>query len=192
MNRPNHALVAMCVAIAACTGNHDTADTAQVGTTAGSAAPGSSSPATGAMAVTATGIGPVHAGMTIAELRQALDSVRFTDPDSARCAYPKLVGLPDGVWVMVEQGVVGRVDVQKGDVATAEGINIGDDSADVRAAYGKRMTVLPHKYTDGRYLEVKSAGDTLHLIIFETNAQGTVLRYRAGKLPQVRYVESCS
>jgi hypothetical protein len=144
------------------------------------------------LVVTEQGIGPVRAGMTLAELRQALDSVHFTDPDSARCAYPKVVGLPDGVWVMVEQGVVGRVDVQKGDVATAEGIRIGDDSADVRAAYGARMTVLPHKYTDGKYLEVKSASDTLHMLIFETNLAGEVLRYRAGKLPQVRYVESCS
>jgi len=153
---------------------------------------GSVSEAAAPLSVTATGIGPVRAGMTIAELRQALDSVRFTDPDSARCAYPRFAGLPEGVWVMVEHGVVGRVDVQKGDVATAEGISIGDDSADVRAAYGPRMTVMPHKYTDGNYLEVKSARDTMHLIIFETNVEGTVLRYRAGQLPQVRYVESCS
>ena len=144
------------------------------------------------MVVTPAGIGPVRAGMTIAQLRQALDSVRFTDSDSLRCAYPKFVGLPDGVWVMVEQGVVGRVDVQKGDVATAEGIRIGDTKAKVKSVYGARVREMPHKYTDGQYLEVSTPADSAHLIIFETNLEGIVLRYRAGKLPQVRYVESCS
>ena len=191
MNRFNRSVVAACVAVAACSGHPEADDTTQAGTIGASAA-GSSSAPSGPMTVTPVGIGPVRAGMTIAELRQALDSVRFTDPDSARCAYPKFAGLPDGVWVMVEQGVVGRVDVQKGDVATAEGVRIGDDSSVVRSAYGSRVTVVPHKYTDGRYLEVRTPGDTLHMIIFETNAGGTVLRYRAGQLPQVRYVESCS
>lgn len=152
-------------------------------------------PATSAaepMVVTPLGIGPVRAGMTLAELREALDSVRFTDPDSMRCAYPRFRGLPQGVWVMVEQGIVGRVDVQQGDVATAEGVRIGDTRARVESTYAGRSRAMPHKYTDGQYLEISPPGDTLHRIIFETNAQGTVLRYRAGKLPQVRYVESCS
>ena len=144
------------------------------------------------MVVTPLGIGPVRAGMTLAELRQALDSVRFTDPDSMRCAYPKFSGLPEGVWVMVEQGIVGRVDVQKGDVATAEGIRIGDMKDKVKSVYGTRVRELPHKYTDGQYLEVSTPNDSTHMIIFETNLAGEVLRYRAGKLPQVRYIESCS
>ena len=177
-------VLAACVALVACDRHRGAPDSTR-GSDSLLAVPA-------AMTVTPTGIGPVRAGMTLAELRGALDSVRFSDPDSARCAYPKFAGLPEGVWVMVEQGVVGRVDVQKGDVATAEGIRIGDDSAKVRSTYGARMSVVPHKYTDGRYLEIATPGDTLHLIVFETNAQGIVLRYRAGKLPQVRYVESCS
>lgn len=144
------------------------------------------------MVVTPTGIGPVRAGMTLGELREALDSVRFTDADSMRCAYPRFNGLPDGVWVMVEESVVGRIDVQKGDVPTAEGVRIGDTRAKVESTYGSRVRAVPHHYTDGQYLEVSSPRDTMHLIVFETNVQGTVLRYRAGKLPQVRYVESCS
>ncbi len=184
-------VLAACVALAACDGHAGAADTSGASDTV-LPAPGAPPRAPAALTVTPIGIGAVRAGMTIAELRGTLDSVRFTDPDSARCAYPKFVGLPEGVWVMVEQGVVGRIDVQKGDVATADGIRIGDDSAKVRSTYGARMTVVPHKYTDGRYLEIRTPGDTLHLIVFETNVRGTVLRYRAGKLPQVRYVESCS
>ena len=174
--------------LAACATRETSSDT----TAADTARPDASA-APAPMVVTETGIGLVRAGMTLAELREALDSVRFTDPDSMRCAYPKFSGLPEGIWVMVEQGVVGRIDVQKGDVTTADGVRIGDTEAKVRSAYGARVTSEPHKYTDGRYLVVRpAASDTTHLIIFETDSAGRVLRYRAGKLPQVRYVESCS
>lgn len=162
------------------------------GSTTGATSRPAPTPPPAGMVVTPIGIGPVRAGMSLAELRDALDSVRFTDPDSMRCAYPKFRGLPDGVWVMVEQGIVGRIDVQKGDVPTAEGIRIGDTKAKVQSTYGSRMRAVPHKYTDGQYLEISSPQDTMHLIVFETNVQGTVLRFRSGKIPQVRYVESCS
>jgi hypothetical protein len=142
--------------------------------------------------VTAMGVGRLRIGMTVAEARQALDSLVFTDPDSMRCSYPKVGGLPEGVMVMVTEGVVSRVDVQKGDVATTEGVRIGDTETKVKELYGSKVTVSPHKYTDGRYLTVVPEGDTLHRIIFETNLGGTVLRYRAGKLPEVGWVESCS
>lgn len=176
-------------ALLACADRARTPDAAAIDTTSPvPAEPQSPAP----MVVTPIGIGPVRAGMTLAELREALDTVYFRDPDSARCAYPRISGLPDGIWVMVEQGVVGRVDVQKGDVATAEGIRIGDTKAKVQSAYGSRMRAVPHKYTDGEYLEISSPQDPMHLIVFVTNLQGVVLRYRAGKLPQVRYVESCS
>ena len=142
--------------------------------------------------VTPLGIGPLRIGMTVAEARQALDSLVFTDADSLNCAYPKVGGLPEGVWVMVANGKVARVDVQKGDVSTTEGIGIGDSEAMAREVYRARLSVSPHKYTDGRYLTVVPANDSLHRIIFETNLEGTVLRYRAGKLPEVAWVEGCS
>lgn len=189
-------LAALAAMLMGCAERQAASDSTRVDSTAAAggsvSSPAQPAPTPGAMVVTPIGIGPVRAGMTLAELRDALDSVRFSDPDSMRCAYPKFSGLPDGVWVMVEQGIVGRIDVQKGDVPTAEGIRIGDTRAKVQATYGSRMRVVPHKYTDGQYLEISSPQDTMHLIVFETNVQGTVLRYRSGKVPQVRYVESCS
>ena len=142
--------------------------------------------------VTERGIGGVHAGMTVAEARQVLTRLDFKGQDSTGCVYPTVAGLPDGVWVMIDGGVVARVDVQKGDIPTTEGIRIGDDTTKLRAAYGSRVSASPHKYTDGKYYTVAPEGDSLHRIIFETNNGGTVLRYRAGKLPQVAWVESCS
>ena len=142
--------------------------------------------------VTERGIGGVHAGMTVAEARAVLQQLDLKGQDSTGCAYPAVTGLPEGVLVMVDSGMVARVDVQKGDVPTTEGIRIGDDSAKVRTAYGTRMTVSPHKYTDGQYLTIVPDGDKLHRYVFETNNAGVVLRYRAGKLPQVGWVEGCS
>ena len=142
--------------------------------------------------VTERGIGAVHAGMTVAEARAVLERLHFQGEDSTGCVYPTVAGLPDGVWVMIDRGIVARIDVQKGDVPTTEGIRIGDDTAKVRAAYGSRVTASPHKYSDGQYLTVVPQGDSLHRIIFETNQAGVVLRYRAGRLPQVGWVEGCS
>jgi hypothetical protein len=142
--------------------------------------------------VTEQGIGGIHAGMTVAEARQALTRLDFKGQDSTGCVYPTIAGLPEGVMVMIDRGVVARVDVQRGDVPTTEGIRIGDDTTKLRAAYGARVSASPHKYTDGKYYTVVPEGDSLHRIIFETNNAGIVLRYRAGKLPQVGWVESCS
>lgn len=188
-------LAVIAAIVMGCVERQTAADSTRAHSTASGSTPAAQpqpTPAPAAMVVTPIGIGPVRAGMTLAELRETLDSVRFTDADSMRCAYPKFSGLPEGVWVMVEQGIVGRIDVQKGDVPSAEGIRIGDTKAKVQSTYGSRLRVVPHKYTDGQYLEISSPQDTLHFIVFETNLQGTVLRYRAGKLPQVRYVEGCS
>jgi len=142
--------------------------------------------------VTEQGIGALHTGMTVAEARQVVEKLEFNGQDSTGCVYPEIAGLPDGVRVMVDSGIVARIDVQKGDVPTTEGITIGDDSATVRAAYGSRVTVSPHKYTDGQYFTVVPDGDATHRIIFETNNAGVVLRYRAGLLPHVALVEGCS
>jgi hypothetical protein len=85
-----------------------------------------------------------------------------------------------------------RVDVDFGTVPTREGARVGDSEADIIRMYGDRVTVSPHKYTDGHYLTVRSSmpGDTLHHLIFETE-KSVVASYRAGKLPPVAYVERC-
>ena len=51
----------------------------------------------------------------------------------------------------------------------------------------------PHKYTDGEYLTFVPADekDANLRIIFETNAEGVVVAFRTGQLPEVEYVEGC-
>lgn len=147
-----------------------------------------------APAVTENGIGALRVGMTVAQARKAYKS--FSLPPSAEksgCEYAKVAELPAGVLVMVEDGIVVRVDVRTPELPTAGGTRVGDSEASVRAKYGQRVSVSPHKYTDGHYLTLRSAspGDTIHRIIFETDTS-KIPSYRAGQMPQVGYVEGCS
>jgi len=135
--------------------------------------------------LTERGIGPLRIGMTVSQARAAMPG--FTATGNG-CTYATKVGLP--VHVMVENGVVARIDVDSGTVATAEGARIGDTVARVKSLYGARLTTQPNKYTSDPDLIVRSASDTSYQYIFETKAD-RVIRYRAGKLPQVAYVERC-
>ena len=78
-------------------------------------------------------------------------------------------------------------------VFAAEGARVGDSEDAVRKLYGSRVSVTPHKYTNGHYLTVTpmAPSDSQYRIIFETDGK-RVTRYRAGRLPQVAYVEGCS
>ena len=156
--------------------------------------------ADGAWRLRFDGIGPVRVGMTFDEARAALggdlrmsDAVAGVEDGPDRCDHPASARLPAGVWVMVEGRRVVRVEVDSGRIATAEGARIGDTEARIEQLYPGRVTVWPHKYTDGHYLYVRPAepSDTTRLLIFETDGR-VVQRFRAGRKPQVEYVEGCA
>jgi hypothetical protein len=147
------------------------------------------------------GMGPLRVGMTADEARLALGHFEPLGPvagdvqgDSAlACQHAESARLGPGVLVMLDGGRVVRVEVDSGRVATAEGARIGDTEARIEQLYPGRVTVLPHKYTDGHYLYVRSAesSDSTRLIVFETDGR-VVERFRAGQKPQVEYVEGCA
>ena len=144
--------------------------------------------------VTEYGIGPVRAGMTVAEASSALNGA-LTIPagaDTANCTYGDWRGAP-GVRFMIEQGRIARVDIDSAGTATDVGARVGDSDERVQTLYKGRVTVTPHKYVStGRYLTVKPEppADTSFRIVFETDS-GRVVRYRSGRLPAVAYVERC-
>ncbi|HEX6039810.1 hypothetical protein [Longimicrobium sp.] len=201
--------LAALVLVAAC-GSNAADETAQTPDSIAVAAPegDSAAPAatdtapapTSAWTLRLDGAGPVRVGMTFDEAKAALGGdLRMNDdnpqhpegPD--RCDYPRSAQLPAGVMLMVQGQRVVRVEVDSGAVTTAEGARIGDTEARVQQLYPGRVTVSPHKYTDGHYLTVRpaAASDTTHLLIFETDGR-VVQRVRAGQKPQVEYVEGCS
>jgi hypothetical protein len=152
---------------------------------------GCSQGATAEWVVSAKGIGPIEAGMTKHDVEAKLGSALAGAPDSTwmSCGYVKGNALPAGVTLMVENGAIARIDIDSGTVATTEGARIGDTEDRLKTLY-RDLDVMPHKYTNGHYLTVRSAADSSYRIIFETDGQ-RVIRYRAGRVPQVEYVERC-
>jgi hypothetical protein len=140
------------------------------------------------------GIGPVRIGATVAELSAAL-STRLPRADSldTRCDYVRAPEVIPGVWFMVVEGRIARLDIDSAGPPTVEGARVGDDTASVRRLYAPRVVVTPHKYTDGQYFTVTptAPADSGFRLVFEADG-GRVTHYRAGRLPEVRWVEGCS
>jgi hypothetical protein len=144
--------------------------------------------------VDAEGIGRVRTGVTVAQLSEALGTdVKPVYDYNPSCTHVRSPGLPTGVALMIIDDTVARVEVDSAAILTAEGAGVGDTESSVILLYQGRVDVEPHKYTgpQGHYLVVTPPNDTLHKIIFETDGE-RIVRYRAGRLPAVRFVEGCS
>lgn len=81
-----------------------------------------------------------------------------TNKDERACYHldPKVI---DHVTFMMDQDTVVRIDVNGRGVATAEGIQVGDDEASIVKVYGGQAKVEPHKYSHtGHYVTVQGPG----------------------------------
>jgi hypothetical protein len=134
--------------------------------------------------------------MTLAEAAAA-GGRAFGDPQmgSEECDYFLFADdtVRGSAHFMVVNGQIARVDLNDSSIATAEGARMGDSEQRIMQLYPGRVTVQPHKYTDGHYLVIRSSdpADTVHHIIFETDGN-VVTAFRAGRMPEVKYVEGCS
>ncbi|MEY4556054.1 MAG: hypothetical protein RL093_1173, partial [Pseudomonadota bacterium] len=101
--------------------------------------------------LTAQGFGPLRIGMTRAEIEAALgpDSSpgAVGGPDPASCDTFHPARAPEGLTVMVEQGVLTSIWLQNGSaLKTDRGFGVGDTATAIKAAYGSLASVSPHKY----------------------------------------------
>ncbi|BAZ86120.1 hypothetical protein [Dolichospermum compactum] len=156
--------------------------------------------------VTINSIGTVKIGMNLPEAAAAANtrlSVGYAGSDS--CYYLQTEGELKGVSFMVTKDdvksrlqyitsdVIARVDVENPKITTLSGAKVGDTEARIKSLYPGQIKVTPHEYTNGHYLTFipKNKAEQNYRIVFETDGQ-RVTRYRAGKLPEVEYVEGCS
>jgi hypothetical protein len=146
-----------------------------------------------AWTVSFNGLGPIQVG----DPRSAV-AARFGLGPAGTPGACEIVRIRDnaravGVAVMIVRDSVARVDVDSSLVATQWGDRVGDAETAVLARHAGQVRVEPHKYTGptGHYLIVSAAGDTLHRLVFETDGQ-RITRYRAGRRPEVDWVEGCS
>ena len=141
------------------------------------------------------GIGPVQAGMSVAEASRVLGEPVAPDYDlyDTRCAHVTPRALPSGVDLMMVDDTVVRVEVTDTTAYTAAGLGVGTPEAQLLARYAGRVRVRPHAYDgpEGHYVIVDAtATDTTHAIVFETDGR-TVHRFRAGRRPEVEWIEGC-
>lgn len=149
--------------------------------------------------VATNGIGPVLIGMTVEQASKAA-GVKLVPGTSGGenygCYYYKpQTGRPKGVFFMVRQNRIVRVDVL-GDssVATLRGAKVGDTENRIRSLYprqikegslpvsgrGKNLVFVPQDIQDKNYR-----------IVFQTSSNGQVNSYRSGRLPEVEWIEGC-
>ncbi|MEH2260828.1 hypothetical protein [Nostoc sp.] len=141
------------------------------------------------------GIGTVQVGMTVPQAVKAAGTKLVGDPPNNNCYYVKPQNEPKNLSFMVTKGRISRVDVrQNNQITTLKGAKIGDTEAQIKSLYPGQIQVTPHKYVqNGHYLTFipKDRGDRNYRLVFETDGK-LVTEFRAGKLPEVEYVEGCS
>ncbi|KIQ97219.1 lectin [Lysobacter sp. A03] len=94
--------------------------------------------------------------------------------------------------MMLEDGSFVRYSVSDEEIVAPGGGKRGMDAAQIDALYPGKVTSTAHKYVaDGQYLRIEEGGGP-HVLVFETDAAGTVTEWRVGLPPQVDYVEGCS
>lgn len=167
-------------------------DSVTASTPPGASVPGATTTSAGRWLARPDGVGPLRVGMTAREaLAAAGAGGTDTNPDTA-CHFLDVAKMPKRLYVMVESGIVTRIDVRDTSVATAEGARLLSPQDSVLAMYAGRVQVQPHKYTRGwSYLVVTPPGDSLHRIVFEADGS-RVTSFRVGREPSVEYVEGCS
>lgn len=141
------------------------------------------------------GLGQIQIGMTLDDaVSMGVLNENPTMKQDCDFVYPAVgAGIPDGVSVMVVKGKIARIDVDTGAVTTEDGAKIGDTEDKLKSIYTGDLQVEPHKYIEGgHYMTVMgdsaSAGKA---IVFETDGKN-VTSFRAGRLPEVKWVEGCS
>ncbi len=140
--------------------------------------------------VSEDGYGNVKAGMTIQEANAALGNSLVIPAKLQECDYVRPRSTPKHLAFMVEKGKISRVDIQPGsDAETASGAKIGDTEERLKSLYPD-LVVRPAKYGSGHTLVVTPATGGNTRIVFETDGK-KVVKYRAGLLPAVEYVEGC-
>lgn len=187
-------VAAAALVLASCSSEPaDTPDTAATeepasaaSTRADAEAPSDGASQDGAM-LSATGYGPYRVGGQIEpeglrESERISEDCRiFTDPDQP------------GLWIMTDgAGTIERVSAgSSSKLATAGGIGVGSDEAEVRAAY-RGVTATPHEYVGDPGKNLYTGGEGSARMRFEIGEDGRVKQIHAGRDPFLAYAEGCA
>ena len=141
--------------------------------------------------VTLQGIGPLHVGLPVATLRSRFGATEQEGDPESDCSYWTSPSFPD-LAMMVVGGRLVRIDVAGASYRTRSGAAVGMSESDIRAIYGRLMTVEPHPYTapEGHYLVYRARGEPYGMILETDNGRAVALR--VGFWENVQWIEGCS
>ncbi len=155
--------------------------------------------------LTIHGIGPITAGMTLAQVLDAVGDFPHDVSDQLDWAdgYCYVLPLEDsGLWLQLEgegpdasplDAIVGAVVVNWGGYSTPSGMALGTTQSDLEAALGDQLVITPHEYVDGTYHDfVPNDPDEQHLRLRFEVTGGVVTQMRAGLATTTSLVEGCS
>lgn len=115
--------------------------------------------------------------------------------ESASCFHLSPAGQPSmgHFALMFGDGGFARYSVANDEMAAPGGGRRGMDDDQIAQLYGgANVERQPHKYSDGEYLRIRDPAGGDAVLIFETDAEGTVTEWRVGLPPHVDYVEGCA
>ena len=134
-------------------------------------------------------------GMTVRQAERAgRASLVRQGPRLGNCRYVRPRNRRIRASFMLIRDRIVRVDVFRRGIETPSGFTVGSLEQNVREEFRGRLRITRHEYVrGGYYLEFvpRDRTDAGRRVIFETNGE-RVTYIRAGKLPQVRYVEGCA
>ncbi len=138
------------------------------------------------------GLGPIRAGMTVEQVMRLADfSGMERKTPAGECWYLNYRGGSSAFDLMIIGGVVVRLELKgESKLHTFTGARIGTSEDELKAMYGARLDVQPHKYdTNGHTITLKSSGGG-HGLRFETSG-GRVTAIQSGPWEHLNYVEGC-
>lgn len=147
--------------------------------------------------ITIRGVGPIRFGMTVDEASNMVgsDLVRSENwgGESEGCYYVEPAAGPQGVFFMVIDQRIERVDVSSTAVESRSGAKVGSSEDWVYHRFPGQVEVKKHAYNESGHSLVftpRDRADKSYRMIFDTDGT-TVTMIRAGRLPAVEYDEGC-
>lgn len=141
--------------------------------------------------VTLQGIGLLRIGLPVAMLRGRFGAAEEEGDPESDCSYWTSPSYPD-LAMMVVGGRLVRIDIAGPGYRTRSGAAVGMSESDIRAIYGRLMTVEPHPYTEpeGHYLVYRARDEPYGMIVETDNGRAVALR--VGYWENVQWIEGCS
>jgi hypothetical protein len=137
-------------------------------------------------------LGPIRTGMSAEQVLRLADWPGMeTKKQPQDCWYLTYDGNGANFRLMIIKDVVVRIELGgKSTLRTFSGAHIGSTEDELKALYGPRLDIQPHKYVEHGHTITMKSGSGEYGLRFET-AGGKVTAIQSGPWEHLNYVEGC-